>query len=35
MNRRELGLTEWFEAHSPTAQVQIIVCMVGAIRKGY
>ena len=35
MDRRELGLAEWFETHNPTAQAQIIARMAEAIRKGY
>ncbi|WP_404854573.1 cobaltochelatase subunit CobN, partial [Escherichia coli] len=35
MDRRELGLAEWFETHNPTAQTQIIARMAEAIRKGY
>ncbi|EIK51958.1 cobaltochelatase subunit CobN [Stutzerimonas stutzeri TS44] len=34
-DRRELGLDQWFEAHNPTAQVQLIERMVEAVRKGY
>ncbi|TLX54906.1 cobaltochelatase subunit CobN [Stutzerimonas nosocomialis] len=34
-DRRELGLDEWFEAHNPTAQAQLIERMAEAIRKGY
>lgn len=30
---RELGLSEWFEQHNPTAQAQLIERMVEAIRK--
>ena len=33
MDRRELGLAEWFETHNPTAQAQIIARMAGAIRR--
>ncbi len=35
MDRRELGLAQWFEAHNPTAQAQLIERMAEAIRKGY
>jgi len=35
MDQRELGLDQWFEAHNPTAQVQLIERMAEAIRKGY
>ncbi|WP_445376323.1 cobaltochelatase subunit CobN [Niveispirillum fermenti] len=35
MDRRELGLNEWFEASNPTAQMQLVERMVEAIRKGY
>ncbi|ARP93124.1 cobaltochelatase subunit CobN [Bordetella genomosp. 13] len=32
---RDLGTTEWFEQHNPTAQAQVIARMAEAIRKGY
>lgn len=35
MDQRELGLDQWFEAHNPTAQAQLIERMAEAIRKGY
>ena len=35
MDRRELGLNEWFAEHNPTAQAQVIERMAEAIRKGY
>ena len=35
MDQRQLGLGQWFEAHNPTAQAQLIERMVEAIRKGY
>ncbi|MCG6539736.1 cobaltochelatase subunit CobN [Pseudomonas sp. KSR10] len=34
-DQRDLGINEWFEAHNPTAQAQLIERMVEAIRKGY
>ncbi len=33
MDRRELGLAEWFETHNPTAQAQIIARMAEAVRR--
>lgn len=33
MDSRELGLSQWFEQHNPTAQAQLIERMVEAIRK--
>lgn len=35
MDRRELGLNEWFAANNPTAQMQLVERMAEAIRKGY
>ncbi|MFL9812659.1 cobaltochelatase subunit CobN [Stutzerimonas sp. VN223-3] len=35
MDQRELGINQWFEAHNPTAQAQLIERMAEAIRKGY
>ncbi|MBW0150684.1 MAG: cobaltochelatase subunit CobN [Phenylobacterium sp.] len=35
MDRRELGLNAWFEAHNPTAQAQLIERLTETIRKGY
>ncbi|MCQ4306475.1 cobaltochelatase subunit CobN [Pseudomonas stutzeri] len=35
MDQRELGLDQWFEAHNPTAQAQLIERLAEAIRKGY
>ena len=32
---RDLGLNDYFEAHNPTAQAQLMERMVEAIRKGY
>lgn len=32
---RQLGLSQWFEEHNPTAQAQLIERMVEAIRKGH
>ncbi|GGJ87629.1 cobaltochelatase subunit CobN [Pseudomonas matsuisoli] len=32
---RALGINEWFEAHNPTAQAQLIERMAEAVRKGY
>jgi cobaltochelatase CobN len=34
-DQRELGIDQWFEAHNPTAQAQLIERMAEAIRKGY
>lgn len=35
MDKRDLGLNEWFEEMNPTAQAQLIERMIEAIRKGY
>ncbi|WP_250462275.1 cobaltochelatase subunit CobN [Microbulbifer litoralis] len=35
MDRRELGLNEWFAEHNATAQAQLIERMIEAVRKGY
>jgi len=35
MDKRQLGINEWFAEHNATAQVQLIERMVEAIRKGY
>lgn len=35
MDRRQLGLAEWFQQHNPRAQAQIIERLAEAIRKGY
>jgi len=35
MDQRELGLDQWFEAHNPTAQAQLVERLAEAIRKGY
>lgn len=35
MDKRNLGVNEWFEEMNPTAQAQLIERMVEAIRKGY
>ncbi|MDP3491125.1 MAG: cobaltochelatase subunit CobN [Phenylobacterium sp.] len=35
MDRRNLGLNDWFEAHNPTAQAQLIERLTETIRKGY
>ncbi|MDO8901553.1 MAG: cobaltochelatase subunit CobN [Phenylobacterium sp.] len=35
MDRRKLGLNDWFEAHNPTAQAQLIERLTETIRKGY
>ena len=35
MDKRDMGLNEWFEEFNPTAQAQMIERMAEAIRKGY
>lgn len=34
-DKHDLGINEWFEAHQPAAQMQIIERMLEAARKGY
>lgn len=35
MDRRKLGVNQWFETDNPTAQAQLIERMAEAVRKGY
>ncbi|WP_116870112.1 cobaltochelatase subunit CobN [Vibrio splendidus] len=34
-DKHDLGINEWFEAHQPAAQMQIIERLLEAVRKGY